>query len=164
MKIKLNNFIEKLVNPTIYVPGTFDMYNIGHIRLFKYAKDSFYYSTVIAGISTDKLVKSYKYIKSIHSLKERLETVLACKYVDKAIIQKKFFDVKQLKKYNIDYVLLGDDWKGKSFPSLENAQKILQFKIIYKPYTKSVSSSEIQKRIIQNAYEIVQAQTKRNNE
>lgn len=164
MELELNNFIKKLVCPIVYVPGTYDMWNIGHIRLFKYAKDSFYYSKVIAGVSSDKLVKSYKYINPINPLVERLETVLACKYVDKAIIQNEFFNIKQLKKYNIDYVLLGSDWKNKNFTELKIAQQKLKFKIIYKPYTSEVSSSKIKERIIDNAAQIIAAQSKRYNQ
>lgn len=146
---------------TIYVPGTFDMWNIGHIRLLKYAKSLFPETTVISGVSTNKLVKSYKIINPVNTLAERVETVKACRYVDKVIVQGKFFDPKQLRKYNIDYVLLGSDWKGVDFPALTYAQGILKFNVIYKPYTKEVSSSIIKERIIKNAYDIIKAQTQR---
>ena len=153
--------ISKSLTPRIYVPGSYDLLNIGHIRLFKYAYDYAQYSYVIAGVSTDKLILSYKFLKPICPLKERIELVSACKYVDRVIIQKKFFDIEQLKKLNIDYVLLGSDWENKDFPALMYAQGMLKFKIIYKPYTKEVSSSEIKRRIIKNAYDIVKAEGKR---
>jgi len=145
----------------IYVPGTFDLWHVGHIRIFKFAKNLFSNTYVIAGISTDSLIKKYKHIKPVYPLKERIETVSACKYVDKIIVQKEFFKIKQLIKENITCILLGSDWKGKSFPELENAVKKAGFIVIYKPYTKEVSSSEIKKRIIKSAYEIVEAQTQR---
>jgi cytidyltransferase-like protein len=145
----------------IYIPGSFDLFHVGHIRIFQYAFNKFKHSFIIVGVSDDNLIMSYKNIKPIYPLNERIETVKSCRYVNKVIVQRKFFDVKQLKPLKINYILLGDDWKNKKFTELALAQKKLGFKIIYKPYTKEVSSSEIKKRIIKNAYEIIEAQTKR---
>ena len=158
---RISKYYYNIEFPTIYIPGTYDMWNVGHIRLFKYARKLFPNAYVIAGVSSDKLVKSYKYIKPINPLKERMETVLSCKYVEHVIVQNTFFNIKQLKKYRIDFVFLGSDWKGVNFPALEKAQRQLCFQVIYKPYTKEVSSSIIKKRIIKNAYAIMEAKNKR---
>ncbi len=160
--MKKNDNLAKFVSPRVYVHGSFDLYHIGHTRLFQYAKNLFYCSKVIVGVSTNRLIQTYKFLKPVYPLKERVEIVSSCKYVDEVIIQKKFFDINQLKKLNIDYVLLGDDWKGIDFPALKYAQGMLKFEVIYKPYTKEVNSSEIKRRIIKNAYEIVTAESKRN--
>lgn len=152
---------KRTADKIIYVPGSYDLFHFGHTRLFKYAKEYIYQGMVIAGVSTDKLIKSYKFLKPVYPLKERIELVYSCRYVDKVIVQREFFNITQLKRLRIDYVLLGSDWENKKFPELEKAQKELNFKIIYKPYTKEVSSSEIKRRIIKNAYDIVKSEGKR---
>jgi len=148
-----------MVNVTnLYVPGTFDLFHVGHIRMFKYASK---FGNVIAGVSTDELVLSYKNLAPIYPFKERWETVDACRYVNRVIPQRKFFSIPQLKKLNICYVILGSDWEGKDFPELDQAQKALGFEIIYKPYTEETSSSKIKERIIRNSFDIIKAQLER---
>jgi glycerol-3-phosphate cytidylyltransferase-like family protein len=81
--------------------------------------------------------------------------------VDKIIKQEKFFDIKQLKRYGISTIVLGDDWKNKSFPELDKCLKELNIKMVYVPYTKRLSTSKIKEKIIRHAVEIIQSQTKR---
>jgi glycerol-3-phosphate cytidylyltransferase len=146
-------------NKVIYTAGAFDILNEGHINLLQGAKSFGDY--LIAGISTNKLIKSYKNINPIMTLKERSKIVNSLKFVDKVIIQSSFFDTNQLRKYNIDVIVIGSDWKNKTFLELDNAVKELKCKLIYLPYTQSTSSSNIKKRIIKHAYEIIETQTKR---
>lgn len=143
----------------IYTSGSFDLLNEGHINLLAKAKELGNY--LIVGISTNKLIKSYKLINPIMTLKERKKIVDSLKFVNKTIIQRKFFDIKQLKKYKINIIVLGSDWKNKNFPELIKAVETLKCKLVFFPYTKSTSSSIIKKRIIKHAYEIIESQTKR---
>ena len=145
----------------IYTSGAFDILNEGHINLLQKAKELGDY--LIVGISSNKLIKSYKLVNPVMSLKERMKIVKSLKFVDKVIIQNKFFDVNQLKKYNIDSIVLGDDWKKKNFSELNKCLKKLNIEMIYLPYTQSTSSSNIKKRIIKHSVEILEAQIKRTN-
>ena len=81
--------------------------------------------------------------------------------IDIIIEQDKFFDIEQLRAYKIDIIVLGSDWKGKSFPQLEECCKALGCKVHYLPYTKALSSTSIKNKIIRNAIPIIKAQTKR---
>jgi len=143
----------------IYTSGTYDLAHFGHLNILKKAKALGDY--LIVGVSTDALVSKYKKMKPIVCYKDRIAIIQELKCVDKVIKQEKFFDVKQLKKYNISTIVLGDDWKNKSFPELERCLKELNIKIIYVPYTKRLSTSKIKEKIIRNAIEIIQAQSKR---
>lgn len=143
----------------IYTSGSFDILNEGHINLLQGAKALG--DELIVGISTNKLIKSYKFINPIMTLKERSKIIKSLKFVDKVIVQKTFFDINQLKKYNIYAIILGDDWKNKEFKELSKTIKELKCKLIFLPYTQSTSSSNIKKRIIKQAVEILEAQTKR---
>jgi len=143
----------------IYTAGTYDLLHFGHLNILLKAKELGDY--LIVGVSSDKLIKKYKKIKPIISYKDRVAIVKELKCVDKVIKQKTFFDIKQLRKYNIDIIILGNDWDGKKFPELDKCLKELNIKIVYVPYTKRLSTSKIKEKIIRNAVEIIQAQGKR---
>jgi glycerol-3-phosphate cytidylyltransferase len=143
----------------VYTSGSFDILNEGHINILEKAKNLGDF--LIVGVSTNKLIKSYKHIYPIMNLKERIKIIKSLKFVDKVIKQKKFFDITQLKKYKISIIVLGSDWEKKEFPELSSAIKKLKYKMIYLPYTKSTSSSNIKRRIIKQAVEILESQTRR---
>lgn len=143
----------------IYTAGTYDLFHFGHLNILLKAKKLGDY--LIVGVSTDALISKYKGIRPIICYKDRVTILAQLKCVDKVIKQEKFFDIKQLKKYNISSIVLGDDWKDKSFPELEKCLKELKIKMYYVPYTKRLSTSKIKEKIIRNAVEIIQAQTKR---
>lgn len=146
-------------NKVIYTSGSFDILNEGHINLLQSASELGDY--LIVGISTNKLIKSYKKINPVMSLKERMKIIKSLRFVNKVIVQRTFFDVKQLEKYKISTIVLGSDWKNKDFPALKYALGILKCKMIYLPYTQSTSSSNIKRRIIKQAVEILEAQSGR---
>lgn len=143
----------------IYTAGTYDLFHFGHLNILLKAKALGNY--LIVGVSTDKLIKQYKGIKPIINYKDRIAIIKALKCVNKVIKQSSFFDITQLKKYKINTIVLGDDWKGKTFPELEKCLKELNIKMIYVPYTKRLSTSYIKEKIIRNAVEIIKSQTKR---
>jgi glycerol-3-phosphate cytidylyltransferase len=143
----------------IYTAGTYDLFHFGHLNILLKAKELGDY--LIVGVSSDKLIKKYKKIKPIISYKDRVAIVKELKCVDKVIKQNEFFKIKQLRKYNIDIIILGNDWEGKEFPELDKCIKELNIKIVYVPYTKRLSTSKIKEKIIRNAVEIIQAQGKR---
>jgi len=147
------------LNKIIYTAGSFDLFHFGHLNILLKAKKFGNY--LIVGVSTDKLIKQYKGMKPIICYKDRATILKELKCVNKVIKQQTFFDIKQLRKYKISTIVLGDDWRGKSFPELEQCLKELQIKIIYVPYTQRLSSSTIKEKIIRNAVEIIKAQTKR---
>jgi glycerol-3-phosphate cytidylyltransferase len=144
---------------TVYTAGSYDLLHFGHVNVFLKAKALGNY--LIVGVSTDALISKYKGMKPIICYKDRVAIIKELKCVDKVIKQNTFFDVKQLKKYHIDIIILGDDWKDKSFPELDKCIKELKIKMIYVPYTKRLSTSKIKIKIINSAVKIIETQTKR---
>ena len=144
---------------TVYTAGSYDLLHYGHVNVLLKAKALGNY--LIVGVSTDALISKYKGMKPIICYKDRVAIIKELKCVNKVVKQNSFFDVKQLKKYNIDIIVLGDDWKGKSFLELDRCLKELNIKIVYVPYTKRLSTSKIKVKIIRNAVEIIKSQTKR---
>ena len=66
-----------------YTTGVFDMFHIGHLNILRRAKDMCDY--LIVGVSTDKLVQSYKHKTPIIPYEERKAIVEACRYVDEVV-------------------------------------------------------------------------------
>lgn len=143
----------------IYTAGTWEMFHFGHLNILLEAKKRGDY--LIVGCSTDELIEKYKGMKPIISYDDRVAILEELKCVDKVIKQSSFFDIDQLKKYNINSVILGNDWEGKSFPELENFLDKTNTKIIYIPYTKRLSTSKIKKQIIENSYDIIKSSFQR---
>jgi glycerol-3-phosphate cytidylyltransferase len=143
----------------IYTAGSYDLMHFGHLNILKKAKALGNY--LIVGVSTDSLIARYKGMKPIICFADRVAILKELKCVDKVIKQDKFFDIKQLRQYNIDTIVLGDDWKNKSFPALDKCLRELNIKMVYVPYTKRLSTSKIKEKIIRNAVEIIKSQAKR---
>lgn len=142
----------------VYTAGSFDLFHYGHLNILLKAKKLG--DVLIVGVSTNKLIKKYKKINPIVKYKERAIIIKNLKCVDKVIKQKSFFDKTQLRKYNIDIIVLGTDWKGIKFPELEKCLKELKIKMVYIPYTKHLSSSKIKEKIIRKSYDIIKSQIK----
>jgi len=144
---------------TIYTSGSFDLMHFGHLNILQKAKKLGDY--LIVGVSTDELIKDYKQLNPIISYRDRVAIINELKCVDEVIPQIRFFDITQLQQYHIDIIVLGDDWKNKSFPELDRCLEALHIKMVYVPYTKRLSTSSIKRKIIKNAVQIIEAQTKR---
>ncbi len=114
--------------------GTFDVLHYGHINLLQRAK--FLGDYLIVGLSTDNFNK-LKNKKSLYSFEQRKLILEACRYVD-LIIPEETWEQKteDIKKYNIDVFVMGNDWAGK-FDYLKN-----YCEVIYLPRTPDVSSSK----------------------
>lgn len=142
---------------TVYTAGTFDLFNTGHLAIFEKSKSLG--DILIVGVSTDKLIEAYKKMKPIISYRDRVKIIKSCRYVDIVVKQTKLIDIKILKKYRVDCVTIGSDWKKKYLEGLEWMKQ--NGKVIYLPYTKSISTTLIKKIIIKNSYKIIEAQVRR---
>lgn len=117
--------------------GTYDILHYGHIRLLKRAKQLGDY--LIVGISTDEFNK-VKGKKSFYNYDIRKEMVEAVRYVDLVIPEinwgQKYNDIK---KYNVDIVVMGSDWRGNDkFEKLKNVCEV-----VFLDRTDGISTSDI---------------------
>ena len=119
---------------------TFDLFHIGHLNLLKRAKALWDY--LIVGVSTDEFNK-LKWKKSFFPYKERKQIVESIKYVDKVIPEQSWEQKKDdIKKYNVDIFVIGDDWKWK-FDYLRD----YGVEVIYLPRTEGISTTKIKKTL-----------------
>ena len=122
-----------------YTAGVFDLFHSGHVNLLKAAKSLC--DKLIVGVSSDEIAL-YKNKKPIINFQERKMVVESCRYVDCVVGQYDLDKSEAYKKIRFDILFVGDDWYGKGqWNDLE--QKIKPAKIIFLPYTKSVSSTII---------------------
>ena len=119
--------------------GTYDLLHFGHINLLKRAKDLGDY--LVVGISTDEF-NDLKGKKSYFSYEKREYMLESVKYVDKIIPENSWEQkIEDIKKYNKDIFVMGDDWKGK-FDYLKE-----YCEVVYLPRTEGVSTTEIKENL-----------------
>lgn len=131
---------------TVYTSGTFDLFHVGHLNILKRSKSLG--DVLIVGVYKDEVVKKNKGNYPVIPLKERIEILKACKYVDKVVPQTILTDIRTLKKYKIDIVTTGDDWKNRYLKGLEWMKK--HGKVVYFPYTRGISSTMLKEKISQS--------------
>ncbi|MCH5172288.1 MAG: adenylyltransferase/cytidyltransferase family protein [Erysipelotrichales bacterium] len=132
-----------------YTTGVFDMFHVGHLNIIKRAKEQCDY--LIVGVSTDELCISYKGKAPVIPFEERKSILEAIKYVDKVVAQYDRDKYDAWKKLKFDLLFVGDDWKDSTFfNSLEEQFSKENVKIVYFPYTPSVSSSKIRERYLKH--------------
>lgn len=125
-----------------YLSGTFDLFHIGHLNLLKRAKEQCDY--LIVGVHESG---AWKGKETFIPFEERLEIVRNIKYVDEA--HKSFKeDSDAWEKYHYDKLFVGDDYKGtERFKNYEEFFKTKGVTIVYFPYTKSTSSTQLRNKI-----------------
>lgn len=118
--------------------GTFDLLHYGHVNLLERAKSLGDY--LIVAISTDEFNLREKNKKSYFKYEERKRLVEAIRYVDE-VIPENSWEQKEIdvKKYDIDVFVIGDDWTGKFDFLKENCD------VVYLPRTPEISTTQIKR-------------------
>lgn len=130
----------------VYTGGTFDLFHVGHVELLKKCKEL---GEVIVSVNTDEFVLQYKGLKPNVCLEHRIEVLLACRYVDKVIVNEGGKDSKpSILCVKPDIIVVGDDWAPPKnyLKQLSVTQEWLDehnIKLMFVPYCKKTSSSKI---------------------
>ena len=128
-----------------YTTGVYDLFHIGHLNLMKNAKGMC--DKLIVGVTVDELV-AYKGKKAMIPFEDRIEIVRSIKYVDAAVPQYDMNKLEACKKLGASYLFVGDDWYGTAkWKAYEKEFAAEGIKIIYFPYTKGISSTQISKAL-----------------
>lgn len=126
-----------------YTAGVYDLFHVGHLNLLKNAKAMC--DKLIVGVTVDELV-TYKGKKAMIPYADRAEIVRSIEYVDAVVPQYDMDKVTMCKKLKADILFVGDDWYDTpKWEAYEKELKELGIKIIYFPYTKGISSTQISK-------------------
>jgi glycerol-3-phosphate cytidylyltransferase len=128
-----------------YTAGVYDLFHIGHLNLLKNAKGMC--DKLVVGVTVDELV-SYKGKKVMIPFEDRIEIVRSIKYVDAAVPQYNMDKLEACKKLNAQILFVGDDWYGTDkWKAYEKEFEEAGIKIVYFPYTKGTSSTQIRKAL-----------------
>lgn len=117
--------------------GTFDMLHYGHINILKRAKELGDY--LVVALSTDTFNWDKKRKKCYFSYEQRKLLLESIRYVD-LVIPEESWEQKRIdiKKYNINTFVMGDDWKGEfDFLKEESVE------VVYLPRTPEISTTQI---------------------
>lgn len=126
-----------------YLSGTFDLFHVGHINLLRRAKAQCDY--LIVGVHDSG---AWKGKETFIPLEERKEVVGSCRYVDK-VVDSCREDSDAWNLWHYDRLFVGSDYKGtERFERYEEFFKDKGVEIIYFPYTKSTSSTQIRNSIL----------------
>ena len=140
----------------VYTGGTFDLFHAGHVQFLKacrkIAGDS---GQVVVALNTDEFIETYKGQAPIMSYEERKTILLSCKYVDSVVPNIAGADSKPtILQVHPDFIVIGDDWARKDYyAQMQFTQKGLDaslIQLVYVPYTKGISTTELKKRIMPN--------------
>ena len=131
-----------------YIAGVFDLFHIGHLNMFKRAKEQCDY--LIVGIVTDEGVRKYKEVEPFVPFEERVEMVKSCRYVDEVVKIPVDFGstIDAWKLHHFDVQFSGSDYvndanwlANKEFLERHGAD------LVFFSYTQSTSSTKLKKLI-----------------
>ena len=135
-----------------YTDGTYDMFHVGHLNMIEGAKQ--YCEHLIVAVHGDEVVKEYKAAPIIGE-EDRRRIVAAVKGVDEAVITRFRDKLKLWELYHFDVIFIGDDYKGtERWNQFEKKLKKVGVDVIYLPYTKSISTTEIRRRILEEKSQV----------
>ena len=125
-----------------YLSGTFDLFHIGHLNLLRRAKEKCDY--LIVGVHESG---AWKGKETYIPFEERKEIVGNIKYVDEVV--KSFAeDSDAYEAFHINKLFVGSDYKGtERFARYEEYFADKGVEIVYFPYTKATSSTQLRKAI-----------------
>lgn len=128
----------------VYVDMVADLFHYGHANFLKQAKK--HGSYLIVGIHSDKVVEGYKR-SPVMTMKERVDTVSSCRYVDEVIPNAPLvIDPGWLNTHQIDLVVHGDDFSEEMEQLCYKTPIDLGiFRLV--SYTSEISTTEIIRRI-----------------
>lgn len=133
-----------------YIAGVFDLFHIGHLNMFKRAKEQCRY--LIVGVVSDEGVRLNKQAEPYVPFDERIEMVRSCRYVDEAVkLPLNFAGTRDMYKiYHFDVQFSGSDYEND--PNWLAEKEFLEKNgstMVFFPYTQSTSSTKLKAAIEQ---------------
>ena len=130
-----------------YTDGVYDLFHVGHLNMIRTAKK--YSEYLVVGVHGDDVVEEYKHCRPIINENDRKRIIESIKGVDRAVINRFRDKLKLWELYHFDVVFIGDDWKGtERWKQFEKIFAEKNVDVIYVPYTKGISTTEIRNKIV----------------
>ena len=130
-----------------YTDGVDDLFHVGQLNMINTARN--YCEYLIVGVHGDEVVREYKKSTPIIQEEDRRKIIASIKGVDKAVINQFRDKMKLWELYHFNVIFIGDDWKGtERWNHFEKILGEIGVDVIYVPYTKGISTTEIRQRIM----------------
>ena len=131
-----------------YIAGVFDLFHVGHLNMFKRAKEQCDY--LIVGVVTDEGVRKFKETEPFVPYEERVEMVRSCRYVDEvAEIPLNFGGTSDAwRLHHFDCQFSGSDYAD--HPDWLAEKEFLEkhgAEMVFFPYTEGTSSTKLKTMI-----------------
>lgn len=131
-----------------YIAGVFDLYHIGHLNMFRRAKEQCDY--LIVGVVSDEGVRQNKKKEPFIPFDERIELVRSCRYVDEAV-EIPFVYCRTpdaFEKYHFDVQFSGSDYENDAgWLAMKDYLEQRGSTMVFFPYTERTSSTKIKELI-----------------
>jgi cytidyltransferase-like protein len=133
-----------------YCGGTFDLFHPGHVRFFCWVKENF--DELVVGLNRDAFVARYK-APPAQSYGERLEMLLACRYVDYLVCNTGDEDSKPAIRSapRPTHIVNGSDWsRDKLMRQMGLTESFLSengLTVVLCPLDRIFSTTELKQRI-----------------
>lgn len=134
-----------------YTDGVYDLFHVGHLNMIQTAKQNCEY--LIVGVHGDAVVEEYKHHRPIINENDRKKIIESIKGVDRVEINRFRDKLKLWELYHFDAIFIGDDWKGTDrWNQFEKILADINVDVVYVPYTKGISTTEIREKIMSGEY------------
>lgn len=131
-----------------YTTGVFDMFHIGHLNILRRAKEQCDF--LIVGVTTDDLCFKRKQKYPIINERDRMAIVESIRFVDKVVPQSTMNKLEAVKKYGVNVVFVGSDWKGSdAWNKYEEDFAKVGCRVEYLSHTDGISSTILRSKIQQ---------------
>ena len=127
-----------------YIAGVFDLYHLGHLNMFRRAKEQCDY--LIVGVVTDAGVRDFKKTEPFIPFEERVEMIRSCRFVDEVVeIPYLFRTTKEaFEKYHFNVQFSGSDYENDpGWLSYKAWLEAHGAELVFFPYTKQTSSTKL---------------------
>ncbi len=133
---------------TGYIAGVFDLYHIGHLNMFRRAKEMCDY--LIVGVVSDEGVRNFKGVEPFVPFNERVEMIRSCRYVDEVVEIPYIYSGSEdaFRLHHFDVQFSGSDYVNN--PDFERFKQFLEENgatLEFFPYTESTSSTKLKELI-----------------
>lgn len=134
---------------TVYTGGTFDIPHVGHVNFLRQCS---LLGDVVVSLNTDEFIEKYKGSRPVFSYKERYGLLKLVPFVTGVVPNSGGSDSKiAIEEVSPDIIAIGSDWAKKDYyKQMGFTQEWLdekQILLVYLPYTKLISTSEIKRRL-----------------
>lgn len=125
--------------------GVYDYFHLGHLRLFKQAKQYADY-LIVAVQDGDYILKFKPDAKVLYSTAERVEILEALRIVDKVVVYETVSPAT-LEKIDFDILALGEDHRGGRFDEVEKWCNEHGKEVVRLKRTPGIASSDIKREV-----------------